>query len=262
MKKILFLGLLLCIVVESFGQRINVYKGDDNTNYLAVFAYGLPRAAVKNNDRMKRSKLPVLESVTSSQGMTRRHHITGSVDVAISTEGYRVNADVAFAFLIAKELINIKGEHQGNNLNNGASMSWSEASGWNKALDTEMTGSAGSETTLADGMYNPASIPTGCAAYRGNAGTDVQGSWRLPTQREILIMVLVMEDAMRLNQVHGLGYIIPNAKHWTSTELHAPGSAWKAWVLDSKSGSLSHEVKTSAGIITRCVKDIILDENN
>lgn len=236
-------------------QRIEVYTDVNNQNvkYLAVYAYGLPREVVKTNDEMRNS---MYESDGSSAGVMRRHHTSKGVDDVIGSEGYNGNQKLSFAFVIAPHNIDTYGNHTSVLWDTST---WSQASGWDTLLDEELANTLSVEDgeTAGEGASTLASPATGCAAYAGPNGGE-QGQWRLPTQREMLMMFTVIDQAVDL--ISGWSaeeYSIVNGDYWTATELNPGGgtSAWKAWYVSNITGFTTHDAKTK-GYLTRCVKDI------
>lgn len=240
--------------IYAVAQRIEVYTDANNQNikYLAVYAYGLPREVVKTNDEMRSS---MFESSDGSQaGVIRRHHTSKGIDEVIGSEGYNGNQKLSFAFVVAPHNVDSSGNHTQETW---ATSSWSQASGWDTTLDTELANELYLENAVGEGASTLASTPTGCAAYAGPNGGE-QGQWRLPTQREMLMMFTVIDQAVEL--IRGWSteeYSIVSGDYWTATELNPGGgtSAWKAWYVSNITGFTTHDAKTK-GYLTRCVKDI------
>ncbi len=258
MKKIILLMTFMFVVTGLKAQQLKIYRDEENNfDYFAVYAYGLPREVVKTNAEIKESKF-------GETGITHRHHTTkthespilgGGVADDIYRDGRNANIKVSFAFLIAPYNVDKFGEEiMPEETNN--TVDWYAASGWMPTYDK----------ISSESVPNPS--PTGCAAYTGHHKTDKAGSWRLPTQREAMIMFTVMEHALTLENGGSVENHIVNGPFWTSTEFNTTldGGAigdWIVWRLNTTMGMLEHVDKFDAGQgFARCVKDIDNDPIN
>ncbi len=256
MKKIIILLLLVAPLV-SYAQQLKVYTDNDDTKFLALFAYGLPREVVKTNQEIKDSKF-------GESGIMRRHHTTKYDDEAIGAEGYNSNQTMSFGFLIAPYNVDEKGAEI-KDVNAQKEIGWYDASGWDISIDTDHLGG----TTYVNNLNENSVVndtPTGCVAYRGPSGNDPQGSWRLPTQRELLTMFTIMEHALTLQGANDVENLVINGKYWSSTEFKTSAN-WKVWYVDSAMGSVIHTEKIDAWgkpskAYARCIRDIDNDPIN
>lgn len=93
----------------------------------------------------------------------KRHEISGETNRLISKK-----------FAVAPDNINGKGVHS------SSPISWANAGGWDALANTKVY--TDTESFRA--------VEQGCPVYRGRNGKDVPGSWRLPTQKEIILMLI------------------------------------------------------------------------
>lgn len=112
-------------------------------------------------------------------------------------------------------------------------MTWADACGW----------TAGANSSLTGGTVSL--IPIGCNGYF-ELGT-VAGMWRLPTQREMMLIALTRYELNGQN----IGFVLPTGTYWTSTQ----GIATNGWSFDVSIGSMYTRPKTSL-YKARCVRDL------
>ncbi len=260
MKKLIILFLTIIPIISN-AQKLEIYTDEHGYKYLALYAYGLSREVVKTNAEIKASKF-------GDTGILRRHHTTkpdavdppgADVDKPIGTEGYDNNQKISFGFLIAPYNV----DEDGNELtdeNAQKMISWYDASGWDQSIDF-----ANSVRNLGEGSKaNP--TPRGCAAYTGPTKKDPVGSWRLPTQREMMSIFTIMEHALTMQGANQVTNLITHGTYWTSTE-HKTSFNWKVWTVDSRFGSVVHINKIDDWgdpVLghARCVRDIDNDPIN
>lgn len=246
---------MLVIPFVASAQRMELYTYN-NFKYIALYAYGLPRDVVKTNSEMREAQYN-----RNGTGVMRRHHTTKGVDQRIDDitnggggEGYNCNDKLTFAFMIAPYNVDINGNptHSKETL-----LTWSEASGWDTAIDSEIKAydeSVGG-TGIGDGESELAAEPTGCAAYKGMNGMDEAGDWRLPTQRELQVMFTVIEQSYGHIVSGAVTHEILEGYYWSSTEFYASGATGHAWSIYTATGRPQDDPK-SIRRMARCVKDI------
>ena len=247
-KVTLFLILCMCSFRAS-AQRLE-YKDIEGTNYVVLYAYGLPRESVKTNTELKKAK--VSNSTEENTGLMRRHYTNASgVTIPISNDGYPANKKLSLAFAIAP--VNVDAE--GKPTKTAIYMNWATASGWNNSILDEIPPTGKSSNDVI------ATVATGCAAYKGKKEIDSPGTWRLPTQREGMLMFLFMQQALIMGAEGG--YEVIQGKYWTATEFSdGSGPLWVAWGLDTQTGGSTHYSKVSTDMMTRCIKDYLPADNN
>lgn len=113
---------------------------------------------------------------------------------------------------------------------------WAWACGWNTPANSAVSGV-------------PASvIPTGCAAYF-EPGLDAGiGKWRVPTQREMCLIVIARFE---LATVPGYTQIGANSTYWTSTQSNATRS-----LAITMSGSSMFIRDKTIAFSVRCIRDL------
>lgn len=116
--------------------------------------------------------------------------------------------------------------------------SWAWANGWNASANTKLSGVTASI------------IPTGCAAYFEVGVDAIVGKWRLPTQREMLLIMLARHE-LATQSVPGFTPLGDNTTYWISSQY----SATQAWIgLINYSASFPN-AKTS-NFSARCIRDL------
>ncbi|MFI3281530.1 MAG: hypothetical protein R3Y44_06115 [Rikenellaceae bacterium] len=245
MRRLALLILLITPLVAS-AQRMEVYTYN-SFNFLSLYSYGLQRSVVKTNAEMRASQMN-----GDGTGVTKRHHTTKGVDERIGDAGYNANEKITFAFIASPYNVDINGQHTSSTSD---VMSWSEASGWDTSIDVGAGEYYDITTGVGVGVSTLAETPTGCAAYRGMNGTDKEGEWRLPTQREMQVMFTVIEQALGYIQSGEVESEVLDGIYWTSTEFYASGAPGYGWSISTITGFPLYELKTERRMV-RCIKDI------
>ncbi len=253
MKKILLLFCMASLVYVAAAQRVGIVE-NNGSNYFVIHAYGMPRDMVKTNAQME-------ASVLDDGGIMRRHITYKAANKPIGDDGYNCNETLSFAFLVAPYNVNIRGEHVYDADSWENNLTWTQASGWSSEIDDEFPQITAD--TVGIGSSIKAETPTGCAAYTGLKGEDEPGEWRLPTQREGMMLVAIIEQALTLSGAEDVENDIADGTFWCSTELYPVGNVWEAWTITTSTGITTH-VSRDATIYNRarCVKDIFEDVNN
>ncbi|WP_293713532.1 DUF1566 domain-containing protein [uncultured Parabacteroides sp.] len=140
-------------------------------------------------------------------------------------DNINVNDKVPFRFIIAP--------NDGN-----AERYWAAAMSFN-------TGTGGDNTNLNPNGSGPYAV--GCLPY---ATTEFRDGWRLPTQRELMLM-WVFRDA--INTIYPAGQMTNTRSYWSATEKDATN----AWLLEYNTTipQFKSASKASSGIYYRCVRD-------
>lgn len=250
MKKYILLAIIL-LPLAAMAQRVEAYEDEHGDFYYTVYGYGLPREVVKKNSEMRASMY---------NGVFRRHHTTKLIEGAIDDtyiEGYNCNLKISFAYAIAPYNVDIDGEHTTST----DGLTWTQASGWDSTMDDQGASMNLYGTGEGSATAKVAETSTGCAAYRGINGEDAPGTWRLPTQREAMVMLTIIDQVVNNPDARVTNYI-DETEVWTATEFFGSADYWQAWVIDPILSIAIHEVRTSATKKSaRCVKDIYFDVN-
>ena len=244
MNKIILCAVIWLLSFETFAQRLE-YIDINKEKYVVLYAYGLPRKTVKTNTELKNSKIST--GKTNNIGIVRRHYIDAKGHIqGIGTGGYPVNEKLSLAFAIAPENV----DETGRQTNKKEPMTWLIASGWKAdLLKTDPLSEDSSGEFIAE-------TPTGCAAYQGKNKEDPPGTWRLPTQREAMMMFLFMHEALSITSE----YTLIHGNYWTATEIETT-VRWQYWFLSTTSGHTQNEKYDHPNVMTRCIKDIIPSDN-
>lgn len=190
---------------------------------ICLFAWGGFPAAAQNS--------PYVELLTGyvnntgfKSAMLRSAAVSRPVPVHLPTDA--VNAKVSPKFILAK----VDCVYNLNPL-----MTWAVASGWTTAANS---------SSNAGTVASPA---TGCQGY-SEIGYPV-GNWRLPTQREMLLIYLVRKEMLSLSGF--VDFLLNGTQYWCSTS----NSASEAWAMDMATGIMYNRSKTATYRV-RCVRDI------
>lgn len=214
--KVLIVAIALCLLpaATAFGQELKKEKLKGTSGLIDV------DYAVFYSVGMPESAIWPLGMDLSGDGATIRH--TAAKGNGSNTS---VNDKVPFRFIIAPA-------------DGGESKFWAEAMGFN-------SGFGGANANLDP---NGGNANLGCRAY---ATLEFPNGWRMPTQREMMIMWLFRDG---VNAIYPLGKIGKDSetRYWTATE----DLANKAWYLDFSTTMPQSNVGTKiTSFKYRCVRD-------
>ena len=115
-------------------------------------------------------------------------------------------------------------------------VTWAAACGWTSAANA----------SSASGVL--AAPATGCQAY-SELGAPA-GTWRVPTQREMMIIYLVRKELV-LNLTGFIDFLLDGTQYWSSST----NAAGEAWAMDFATGVMYNRSKTATYRV-RCIRDI------
>lgn len=223
-NRLLITALLLCLlpVAAAFGQELRQEKlkgilelGSSGQFYAVFYSDGMPESAIWPLGMKLRAK-------DEDGGSTIRHtESKGNSDGTI--ENIAVNDKVPYRFIIAPA-------------DGSDNLTWTEAMGLKQ--------------NSASGNLNPGGEPMnpakGCAAYE--TPEFPKGSWRLPTQREMMLMWLFRTG---INATYTNGQLT-QSDYWTATEANGL-DAWFMSVSDTNPQMVTGLKNASKKY--RCVRD-------
>lgn len=220
-----FWMVLLCALSTTicYSQRAYV-ENVNGVNLYVIDAVGMPQGAAKSAAEVTASK--------TTGGRLYRHTEKGG-----SGSNPDVNAKISPKFAVAPNNIDVNGNGIATQ---STTISWAEAAGWNTGADTNNDATA----TTAN---------TGCYMYKGPAGTDPLGTWRLPTQRELALVWVLNERIAELGMT-----LISGTYHWTATESsYTVNSVSGAMMVRFDGGTVETQMKPdNAARRVRCVRDL------
>lgn len=120
----------------------------------------------------------------------KRHEILGETNRLISKK-----------FAVAPDNIN------GNGVHSNLPISWANAGGWDALANTK-------DYTDTESFR---AVEQGCPVYKGRNGKDVPGSWRLPTQKEIILMLIYSKKIYATSG--NIGFVNLTSSYCAATEL-------------------------------------------
>lgn len=219
--KLFITAFLLCLLPASaaFGQQLKkeLLKGTNSqnkgANYAVFYSSGIPESAIWP-----------LGMKLSRNGATIRH--TESKGNGTNTS---VNDKVPFRFIIAPT-------------EDSQTRYWAAAMGFH-------SGEVGDNTNLdPDGTFDP-DFSGGCKNY--STTEFPKGSWRLPTQRELMLMWLFREGINTIYASLPASKLTAN-KYWSATEQAKD----KAWYMDFNASTPQSGFDSKATAMNvRCVRD-------
>lgn len=203
-------AIILCLLPASaaFGQQLK------KETLKGTNSSGTGREyAVFYSSGMPESAIWPLGMKLSRNGATIRHTSTKG-----NGDNINVNDKVPMRFIIAPT--------------DGGGVTWAVAMGFTTSANNDLN-------------TNGEAATTGCANYSTTEYS--RGSWRLPTQREMMLMWLFREG---INTIYSAATL--SGVYWTATESVAA----KAWYLDFSTTQPQSNVKEkNTSYKFRCVRD-------
>ena len=221
-------------------QRVfiaTVGVGVDAVKYAAIDCSGMPKRSVKSPEELVKSKIV---DVSNGSSRVRRHlQIAGVGGYINSSSGTNstliVNSKVSRRFAISTTDINDYGE---STTTEGIS-SWAAASGWEYGANYNIEG---------------ADLPalSGCVLYKGKDNKESEfGKWRLPTQRELLVIYTLYGQLESTSVSTGLNVFV-NGNYVSSSEF-----AMSQYLsVDIIAGGVYTSYKGARGSKVRCIRDL------
>lgn len=161
---------------------------------------------------------------------------------------YNPNTKISTLFAVAPTDICDDGEiTSGNDIS--AKMMWASAAGFLISAHSI--------------PYNTESSATqrGCYMYRGKNGTDPRGTWRLPVQRELILMGILKVPLQNTTAQTGLVPFYAEY-YWSATEDSIlGGNAKQAGVVQFSNVIESRTIFAYKASRVRCIRDILPTEN-
>lgn len=258
-------------------RQARFYVHDESgKKYGAVDATSLPNAENRAENPNLYVRVPLCEYSETGNESTIKFDDKGDTIFVkrmrrhahyIANASPTLNATVSSRFLIAPSYIDM----DGNPIDGKSGTTKQRRLTWANAM-----GYLASANTVGPGPdRDQRAVDKGCALYRGKDGTDALGSWRLPTQREMLLISMCInsfnnaatETGSVLFYKLGLGLSALDASYWTATENPTSGNAIDmfAWYHQPFSpgvdvgytlndGSSGSKVKNPR--LVRCIRDI------
>lgn len=217
-NRLFIAALLFCLLpaATAFGQELRkeALKGTDGlqaADYAVFYSNGMPESAIWPLGMKLMAK-----DADGTYGSTIRH-----TESKGNGENIAVNDKVPYRFIIAPK-----------DGGDGSTVTWAAAMGLNTSANNDLA---------ADGSV----VGTGCDGYFTDEFKD---GWRLPTQREMMLMWLFREG---INTVYSQNQLTAD-QYWTATE----NAEAQAWYLDfSTAAPQSENGAKNTSKKYRCVRD-------
>ena len=244
--------LALLFPVPGRAQRVETYTDPvTGQKYAAINAEELPRNVVVRKDNMEyyvdanlykytvdgNNSDPVLDG-SGNQVVVKRPKRHEYSDYPTSKRFIISPTDVY------NDGTTTSGTIPGTDIQNSAKMNWASANGWLATANTTKPTATNSATAM------------GCPQYRGKDGTDEPGTWRTPTYREGVLILIFREQIEATSAETGFQPFIMKAFYW----LGAESGSLNAWAMrisepyDSQLGS--YNSKGGTNTLLRCIRDV------
>ena len=126
---------------------------------------------------------------------------------------------------------------------NLSGISWAGANGYLSTANT------------TDPTIEASAAPTGCPMYRGIDDKDPEGSWRVPTYRELALIMMYLDDLK--NTVDRTGFTLSSSyrSFWCATESDGSG-ARTGRCYPNVPYTMGSSYSKSSTLEVRCIRDI------
>ena len=236
--RINILGVFVILLILSLPQEVAAQRVIVENGYAVIECSDMPSEVIKSPTELTLSKI---------HGNVRLHILgasdqRGKFDTSkFGTDKVYVNDKISRKFAIAPN----------DYPKAGARITWDDASGW----------------LIVNNIVTDKKA-TGCALYQGKDNNiSEKGMWRLPTQKELIIIYAhhgqleraisgfgKFSDDKTLPVNEGIQY-----RYWSATEKDTPSRRYEVFFsMNFTSGDISTSAKAVKGDLgyTRCIKDI------
>lgn len=255
--KITLAGMLLALLFPAPGraQRVETYIDPvTSEKYVAINAEELPRNVVVRKDNMDyyveanlykytvdgNNSDPVLDE-SGNQVVVKRPKRHDYFDYPTSKRFIISPVDVYNDGTTATGII------PDTAIKNSLIMDWATANGWLATANTTLPKVENSATAM------------GCTQYRGKNGTDEPGTWRTPTYREGVLILIFWEQIEATSAETGFQPFNRSSFYWLGTESNDfSTNAWSMRISAPYNISFSHTYskKPNKTSRLRCIRDV------
>jgi hypothetical protein len=255
--KITLVSILLALLfpVPGRAQRVEIYTDPvTGEKYAAINAEELPRNVVVRKDNMDyyvdanlykytltgENSDPVLDELGNQVVVKRPQRYASDTNYPTSKRFIISPTDVY------NDGTTTDGTIPGTDIQNSPTMNWATANGWLATANTTKP----TETSSATAM--------GCPQYRGKNGTDEPGTWRTPTYREGVLMLIFREQIEATSAETGFVPFYQQVYYWLGTESGTAGTgAWLIRIRVPYESSINFDkAKKDYNTRLRCIRDV------
>ena len=254
--KITLAGILLALLfpVPGRAQRVEIYTDPvTGEKYAAINAEELPRNVVVRKDNMDyyvdanlhkytvdgNNSDPVLDE-SGNQVVVKRPKRHEYSDYPTSKRFIISPTDVY------NDGTTATGTIPDTDIKNSPIMDWATANGWLASANSNTPDVTSSATAM------------GCTQYRGKDGTDEPGTWRTPTYREGVLMLIFREQIEATSAETGFVPFYQQVYYWLGTESGTAGTgAWLIRIRVPYESSINFDkAKKDYNTRLRCIRDV------
>lgn len=252
--KLVQVVLLALFPLNCIAQKMEIYE-ESGVKYVAINTEGIPR---NTEDRSTNSDF------YAEVGLYTYSSDGNSSTPILDGEGNPVNVDrvqrhvanssankfVSKHFIVSPTDVYSDGTTNGANGGVVKGINWATANGY---LATANNNTSGSSAT-----------PMGCPVYKGKSGTDAEGTWRVPTLKEAVLIAIFYKEIEETSGETGFQPFMTGSKdyYWLATE-NSKSDAWSMKFLSETNSNLPvyqityHGKKDTYYVnYLRCVRDI------
>lgn len=252
--------LLALFPLNGIAQKVEIVE-TGGVKYAAINAVDLPR---KTEDRSTNSNFYVevdLYKYSSGSGAPEAETDDDGNIIKVKRVGrhctgenkYPNSSDytVSKRFIVSPTMIYSDGTT--SNKGGAATMDWATANGYLSAANSTKYDISASAT------------PMGCPKYKGKDGGDTEGTWRVPTHKEGILIAIFYKELEQTSGETGFEVFATNTNgstYWLSTE--DPGYSSNAWFMRFYTEAKASQYQIQTGSKTtkcslRCIRDIAVE---
>lgn len=253
--KLVQVAVLALFPLNCIAQKMEIYE-EAGVKYVAINTEGIPR---NTEDRSTNSDFyaevglysyssdgsssaPILDGEGNPVNVYRvqRHVVKSSTNKFISKH-----------FIVSPTDVYSDGTTDGTKGGVVKGINWATANGYLATANSNMSGSS--------------ATPMGCPVYKGKSGTDAEGTWRVPTLKEAVLIAIFYKEIEATSGDTGFQPFMtgPKIYYWLATEESINNSAYSMQFLSETNSNLpvyqisSHNKKDTYFVnYLRCVRDI------
>lgn len=259
--KLMQVVLLALFPLSGIAQKVEIVE-TGGIKYAAINAVDLPR---KTEDRSTNSNFYVevdLYKYSSGSSTPEAERDDEGNIIKVKRVGrhctgenkYPNSSDytVSKRFIVSPTMIYSDGTTS-KDKGGAATMDWATANGYLAAANSTSYTISASAT------------PMGCPKYKGKDGRDTEGTWRVPTHKEGMLIAIFYKELEQTSAETGFEAFAANASgstYWLSTE--DSGYSSNAWFMRFYTETKASQYQIQTGSKTtkyslRCIRDIAVE---
>lgn len=235
------------------GQQVEVYTDERSNNYAAINLTGMLNYVEDrnaNSDFYTEVKLFETDQTTPVTDVDGNNVYVRRITRHYTNNQYARAPDINLSrrFILSPQSIS----SDGTTPVTATTVTWAQANGYLNAANSQSFNNPPPTASAA---------MTGCSAYQGKDGSDVKGTWRVPTHREGAIILAFRKEIEATSDETGFVPFSRSAttstSYWLATEFYGSSEAWYMSFSSAATDIwLDKKTKVNTRYYLRCVRDI------